>query len=153
MATPKAIKVKPIEDYRLLITFNNGEQKIYNTAPLLKGDWFGQLKDPAISIDEACKNAKEALGLHLWGMEQDGEEIPEPSPLNKITLEPGDLPVLVEVFMPVIRDKVKNHSVTKNLTLPAWLAAEGDERNVNFSKLFQNALMEYLEINEQPKQP
>ena len=28
-------------------------------------------------IKEAEKNAEEALGLHLWGMEEDNEEIPE----------------------------------------------------------------------------
>jgi predicted RNase H-like HicB family nuclease len=27
--------------------------------------------------DSAIKNAKEALGLHIWGMEQDGEELPQ----------------------------------------------------------------------------
>ena len=29
--------------------------------------------------DMALKNAKEALGLHIWGMEQDNDEIPDPS--------------------------------------------------------------------------
>ena len=33
----------------------------------------------ADSMDEAFQNAREALGLHLWGMEQDGESIPEPT--------------------------------------------------------------------------
>ncbi|WMJ87713.1 type II toxin-antitoxin system HicB family antitoxin [Anaerocolumna sp. MB42-C2] len=105
----------------------------------------------ALTTEEALKNAKEALGLHLWGMEQDDEEIPEPTPLQLIHLDNGDLPVLIDVFMPTIRDKVKNQFTKKTLSLPAWLAAEGDANNVNFSKLFQNALMEYLEINDQPK--
>jgi predicted RNase H-like HicB family nuclease len=106
----------------------------------------------ASTTDEALKNAKEALGLHIWGMEQDEEEIPEPTQLKDIQLGEGDLPVLVEVFMPTIRDKVNNKFTKKTLSLPAWLAAEGDANNVNFSKIFQNALMEYLEINEQAKQ-
>ena len=32
-----------------------------------------------MTTEEAVKNAKEALALHLYGMEQDGESIPEPS--------------------------------------------------------------------------
>ena len=35
----------------------------------------------------AIANAKEALGLHLWGMEQDEEEIPAATPITKLTLE------------------------------------------------------------------
>lgn len=105
----------------------------------------------ADTMEEALKNAKEALGLHLWGMEQDKEEIPEPTPLSDIALSEGDIPVLIEVFMPVIRDKVNNRSITKSLTLPGWLAAAADEKNVNYSKILQNALLTYLEINEQGK--
>lgn len=45
MLRPIAIAVKPLEDYRLLITFDNGEVRIFDVAPLIKGDWFGQLKD------------------------------------------------------------------------------------------------------------
>lgn len=45
---PKAIAVKPLEDYKLFVTFDNGETKIYDATPLIKGDWFGQLKDPNV---------------------------------------------------------------------------------------------------------
>lgn len=98
------------------------------------------------STEEALKNAKEAMGLHLWGMEQDNEEIPEPTLLEKIELESGDIPVLVEVFMPTIRDRMKTRYVKKTLSLPAWLADRADEESVNFSKVFQNALIDYLDI-------
>lgn len=45
---PKAIAVRPLDNYNLLIKFNNGETKVYDAKPLIKGDWFGQLKNPAI---------------------------------------------------------------------------------------------------------
>jgi predicted RNase H-like HicB family nuclease len=35
-----------------------------------------------LSTDEAIKNAKEAMGLHLWGMEQDKDVIPEPTSIE-----------------------------------------------------------------------
>lgn len=86
------------------------------------------------------------MGLHLWGMEQDGEEIPAPTSINEIHLGSGDLPVLIDVFMPSVRERMSTRFVKKTLSLPAWLAALADENNVNFSKVFQNALMEQLHV-------
>ncbi len=43
---PKAADVKPLEDYRLLIFFDNGEQKVFDCRPLIKGDFYGRLQDP-----------------------------------------------------------------------------------------------------------
>ena len=45
MLYPIPVAVKPIEDYQLLVTFKTGENRIYDAKPLIKGDWFGQLKD------------------------------------------------------------------------------------------------------------
>ncbi|MSS18830.1 type II toxin-antitoxin system HicB family antitoxin [Pseudoramibacter porci] len=101
----------------------------------------------AQTTEEAMKNAKEAMGLHLWGMEQDDEPIPDPTPIDKIHLEKNEVPVLIEVFMPTIRDKMKTRYVKKTLSLPAWLASKADEEGVNFSKVFQSALMDYLDVN------
>ena len=56
----------------------------------------------------------------------------------------GKIPVMIEVFMPSVRDRIKNRFVKKTLSLPAWLAAKADEANVNCSKVFQNALIAYL---------
>lgn len=42
---PKAIDVKPLENYLLLITFNNGEQKIFDVKPYLSYKAFEQLKN------------------------------------------------------------------------------------------------------------
>ena len=96
----------------------------------------------------ALKNAKEALGLHIWGMEQDGDEIPEPTLIRNISVEKGQVPVLIEVFMPPIRERINSKFVKKTLSLPAWLASKADSDGVNCSKIFQNALMEYLGIQQ-----
>ncbi len=62
----------------------------------------------AHTTDEAVKNAKEAMGLHLWGMERDNEEIPEPTPITDLELEKNAIPLMVDVFMPPIREKLNN---------------------------------------------
>ena len=98
----------------------------------------------------AIANAKEAMGLHIWGMEQEEEELPEPTPITKLVFGAHQVPFLVEVFMPPVRERINSKFVKKTLSLPAWLAAKADEEGVNCSKIFQNALMEYLHL-EPPK--
>ena len=100
----------------------------------------------AESTEEAVKNAKEALGLHLWSMEQDNDEIPEPTGITNLTLEKGSIPLLVDVFMPPVRERLNNRYVKKTLSIPAWLNAEAEKAGVNFSQILQNGLKNYLHI-------
>lgn len=102
----------------------------------------------ADDLDEAVKNAREALGLHLWGMERDNDPIPKPTALKDIHCDANQMPVVVDVFMPTFRDKLNNRFVKKTLSLPAWLADMADADGVNCSKVFQNALMDYLGVKQ-----
>ena len=99
----------------------------------------------AHSQDEAFHNAKEALGLHLYGMEQDWDTIPEPTPVSELTPDAGGVIVMVEVFMPAIRDRMNNRSVNRTVTIPAWLNAAALERNINFSQVLQDALKQQIQ--------
>jgi len=101
--------------------------------------------------EEALHMAKEALALHLYGLEEDGYPIPEPTPASKIKIEPKQVVVLIEVWMPPFRDEMKHRAVKKTLTIPKWLDDLARQHNVNFSHLLQNALKEYLGIIQ--KQP
>ena len=42
---PTAINVTPLEDYNLLIQFDNGESRVMNVVPAIKGDYYGELAD------------------------------------------------------------------------------------------------------------
>ena len=42
--------------------------------------------------------------------------------------------------MPLIRSRVKNVSVKKTLTIPAWLNAAAEAAHVNFSQVLQEGL-------------
>lgn len=101
----------------------------------------------ADTIEQAVENAKEAMGLHIWSMEKDGDEIPEPSSLKDLELDKNEAAHIIEVFMPSIRERINSRFVKKTLSLPSWLADRADEAGVNFSKILQNALMEYLDIS------
>lgn len=129
--------------YAYVAVFSYDEDGISIEFPDLPGCYPCAEKN---NTEEAIKNAKEAMGLHLWGMEQDGEEIPMPTPITGLVLEQNQVPFLVEVFMPPVRERINSKFVKKTLSLPAWLAAKADEEGVNCSKIFQNALMEYLHL-------
>lgn len=98
----------------------------------------------ADTVENAMQNAKEALGLHLFGMEQDNEPIPTPSRVEDIQADDGGIITLVETFMPTIRDKMNNRVVKKTLTIPAWLNRAAEAENVNFSQVLQDGLKQYL---------
>lgn len=102
----------------------------------------------ANSDEEAILMAKDALGLHLYSLEEDNEEIPAPTPINKIHVEPNQVVVLVEVLMPTMRTAIENYSVKKTLSIPQWLNKLAIEKNINFSHVLQIALKEQLGIKE-----
>ncbi|HHY74056.1 MAG TPA: type II toxin-antitoxin system HicB family antitoxin [Bacillus bacterium] len=102
----------------------------------------------AVSTEEAFKNAKEAMALHLYGMELDNDSIPEPSDINKIIKNENQAVVLVEVWMPPYRSEIENKAVKKTLTIPKWLDDLAQDHNVNFSHILQDALKQYLGVSE-----
>jgi predicted RNase H-like HicB family nuclease len=125
--------------YPAVLTYEDGYE-IAVTFPDLPGCATSGETDT-----EALMMAKEALGLHLWGMENDGDELPAPSPIRDIELDAGEIVALVEVYMPSVRLSQENRSVNRTVTLPAWLNAQAMERGVNFSQVLQDALR--AEIN------
>ena len=98
------------------------------------------------TTQEAMAMAKEAMGLHLFGMEEDNETIPEPTDIRDIKLKDNQSIVLIEVYMPIIREAINNQSVKKTLTIPRWLNNLAEKNNINFSQLLQSALKDILNV-------
>lgn len=96
--------------------------------------------------DDALLSARELLGCVLCGMEEDGEEIPTPTPLADMHTQPNERAVLIDVYMPSVRQANINRSVNRTVTLPAWLNAAAQERNINFSQILQEALRSQLHL-------
>ena len=95
---------------------------------------------------DALASARELLGAVLYGMEEDGDPIPTPTPLNAVKLEENERAALVDVYMPSIRLAKVNRAVNRTVTIPAWLNAAAVERNINFSQVLQGALREQLHM-------
>ena len=63
---PRVRDVEPIGDYRLRITFSNGEVGIYDCRPLLDHGVFRELRD-----DAYFRQARAQGGTVVWPHEQD----------------------------------------------------------------------------------
>lgn len=99
-----------------------------------------------VNDDDALLSARELLGCVLFGMEEDKEDIPEPTPLANIKTASNERAVLIDVYMPSIRQANINRSVNRTVTLPAWLNSAALEHNINFSQVLQEALKAQLHL-------
>lgn len=97
-------------------------------------------------IEEGMENAKEALELHLFGMEEDGDEIPVRTEPKYIKLEHGEFVVPIRVYMESVREEMNNKAVKKTLTIPYWLNKIAEEEKINFSALLQKSIKDKLGI-------
>jgi len=76
------------------------------------------------TLDEALSNAREALGLHIKGMSEDGERIPEPSSLEAVLKDAKNrdaVPCLVQF------PRGKGKAVRINITVEENLLEEIDD--------------------------
>ena len=88
------------------------------------------------TLMEIMDNAKEALTGYCLTLIEEQRKLPAASDLDTIEMEDGDGIVVVEANL---KDATK--SVKKTLTIPAWLNAAAESRNINFSETLQNALV------------
>lgn len=82
---------------------------------------------------------KEALELHIYGMEKDKDIIPEPS--KKIDIKSGII-VPITIFPNIIKNEMNNKRVKTNVTIPLWLKEKAEAEGINFSKVLEVAILE-----------
>lgn len=82
--------------YPAVFTYEDGYE-IAVTFPDLPG-----CATSGVDEQEALEMAKDALGGHLWCLEKDDDDIPTPTRLDDMGLEPNERAVLIDVYMPVV---------------------------------------------------
>jgi len=96
-------------------------------------------------FDHALKMGKEALALHIYGMEKDGDPLPERT--DKITnIGEGDMVVPVTVYPDIFNEEMENRREKTTVTIPQWLKAAAEADGLNYSRLLESAIKEHLGI-------
>ena len=96
-------------------------------------------------FDHSLRMAEEVLGLHLYGMEKDGEVLPKRT--DKIPeLGSSDIVAAVSVFPVLVKDEMDNRREKTNVTIPRWLKVAAEAEGLNYSRLLETAIKETLGI-------
>ncbi len=120
---------------------------------------FPDLNDLATcgdTLDDALTMAVDCLASYLYWNMQDGENVPDASPITAI--DPASVArkldfnydeAFVNLVTVDVAEYAKVHfekSIKKTLTIPAWLNTAALEQNINFSQVLQEALKAKLHV-------
>lgn len=97
---------------------------------------------------EAIEMARDAIGIMGIDMEDDGKELPSPSPFRGVETNADEIVTLVDIDFGEYRRKNELKAVKKNCTIPSWLCYEAEKANLNFSHVLQSALKRELNITD-----
>lgn len=95
-------------------------------------------------IEESLELIQDAANLWLCDAENDKKAIPEPTDLKDIKHEANDICTLISVDTVKYRQENDSRSVRKNVSLPAWMAFQAEQRGINCSQVLQSALKKLL---------
>lgn len=96
-------------------------------------------------LAEALYMAQDALGLYLYSLKQDKMPLPQSMHPEALILDKDSFVTLVEWDEEAYLRRTSNKAVKKTLTIPEWMNTLAEEKNINFSKTLQEALLEKLE--------
>ena len=96
------------------------------------------------SISEAIDLITDALSLCLVVLEDEGIQPAPPTPQNAIAHNADDVLTVIQADTIAYRAATDTKSVRKNVSLPAWMANLAEKRDINCSKLLQDALLKAL---------
>lgn len=97
----------------------------------------------ADDVNQAIRRANEVLKLTIESRIEDKEDIPSPTPLDKIDLAESQRTIIATCL---INEKIKYDK--KTLTLPHDLNVAAEQAGLNFSQVLQKALREELANRE-----
>lgn len=96
-------------------------------------------------LAEALYMAQDALGLYLYSLKQDKMPLPQSMQPEALILDKDSFVTLVEWDEEAYLRRTSKKAVKKTLTIPEWMNTLAEEKNINFSKTLQEALLEKLE--------
>ena len=104
-------------------------------------------------MNDAIDMARDAIELKCVSLEDDKEEIPNPSNIKDLNINNGTFAdegetvvSFVDVDSTEYRKKIDTRTVRRNVALPSWLNYEAEQAGVNVSRILQEALMNTLKL-------
>ena len=97
-------------------------------------------------FSDATRMAEESLGLHLWSMERDNDEIPLPTQPPFEEVPAGSVVAAITIFPDIVKNEMETRSVRANVTIPFWLKSLAEKEGINISQTLQAALKERLRV-------
>lgn len=98
--------------------------------------------------EDAIAMARDALGSWLAGNDELKYKVSKPSRVSDIIPEPNQSVTLVDVWLPLYREKKFSGSVKKNVTIPIWLNSMAEKAGINFSQVLQAGIKSSLGIQD-----
>ena len=105
------------------------------------------------NMNDAITMARDAIELKCVSMEDDKEEVPNPSDISELNANNGTFAdegetiiSFVDIDSTEYRKKIDTRTVRRNVALPSWLNYEADQAGVNVSRILQEALMSTLKL-------
>ena len=99
------------------------------------------------SIDDAIEMITDAASGWLVVAEDEGNEIPAPTPQHKLDIQENANCSIIRIDTLAYRAATDTRAVRKNVSLPAWMATLAEKRGVNCSQVLQDGLMQLLNAN------
>ena len=106
------------------------------------------------NLNDVMEMAIDCLAGYLYTANLDDDKLPEPSKIDDIhpidianTIDFDGKDSFINLISVDLEDYAKTHfnkSVKKTLTIPEWLNREATKKNINFSKVLQEALIAKL---------
>lgn len=97
-------------------------------------------------LEQALARATDALAGFLLCLEEDNDPVPAPTPLDDLVIPEGQKSTMISVRMDIVREEEARRSISKTVTIPAWLNKIAMESKVNFSQILQEGLRERLNV-------
>lgn len=129
--------------YPIILTYE--DDIIYGSVPDLNIDNYvtsGKI------IEEVLSNLKEIITLTLLDLEDNKNEFPKASEIKELkkTLEENQELLLINMWLPYEKSKIKLEYKKKTLSIPTWLDILATQKNINFSQVLVKALKKELNI-------
>lgn len=105
---------------------------------------FPRMYDTGGKYADAYEMAWDALGLAVVSRIENREALPPVTEPYAVTLDPDTFCVVVPFDLISYQKKHNSKAVKKTLSIPEWLNEAATDRNVNFSQVLQDALLQKL---------